>query len=203
MARISLPPKTKTVTIQMGKRNLSKLILRPAIFFDRDGVLTVPQVLDGKGFAPRSLQNFQFYDDAKESLLRTRSAGFINVVVSNQPDLATGLLLESTLEEMNSKMIEALAVDEVYICPHLSKDNCRCRKPRPGMIESAARELSIDLSSSWMIGDRDSDIEAGSRAGLKTVFIDRNWLNEFGGESNFQSTSLKGAVDIVLLQGQH
>ena len=104
---------------------------------------------------------------------------------------------------MNSKMIEALAVDEVYICPHLSKDNCRCRKPRPGMIESAARELSIDLSSSWMIGDRDSDIEAGSRAGLKTVFIDRNWLNEFGGESNFQSTSLKGAVDIVLLQGQH
>ena len=186
----------------MGKRNLSKLSLLPAIFFDRDGVITVPQVLNGKGFAPRSLQDFHFYDDAKESLLRTRIAGFINVVVSNQPDLATGLLLERTLEEMNLKMIEALAVDEVYICPHVSKDNCNCRKPKPGMIESAAKKLSIDLSSSWMVGDRDLDIEAGSRAGLKTVFIDRNWLNEFGGGSNFQSTSLKGAVDIVLLHGR-
>ena len=182
----------------MGKRSSLNLNLNPAIFFDRDGVLTVPINSNGKGYAPRSLEDLKFYDDASECLLRTRVAGFINVVVSNQPDVSNKLLQENVLEDMNRKILENLAIDEVNNCPHDSRDNCLCRKPKPGMIESAARRLNLDLSNSWMVGDRDGDITAGSRAGLRTVFIDRNWLEESGSLAEFKCASLTEAVELIL-----
>ncbi len=182
----------------MGERGSFNLNLRPAIFFDRDGVLTIPINLNGKGYAPRSLEDFEYYDDAVESLLRTHDAGFQNIVVSNQPDVSNGLLLESVLESMNSRMLQDFALDEVNNCQHNSDDNCLCRKPKPGMILLAAQRIGIDLSNSWMVGDRDGDITAGSSAGLRTVFIDRNWLEESGSLAEFRCASLTEAVGLIL-----
>ena len=182
----------------MGKCCAFNLNLYPAIFFDRDGVLTVPINLNGKGYAPRSLEELKFYDDASECLLRTRAAGFKNIVVSNQPDVSNQLLQESVLEDMNHKLLQILAIDEVNNCPHDSHDICFCRKPKPGMIESAARRLNLDLSNSWMVGDRDGDITAGSSAGVRTIFIDRGWLEESGSLAEFRCTSLTEAVGLIL-----
>ena len=182
----------------MGKRGNFNLNLRPAIFFDRDGVLTIPINLNGKGYAPRSLEEFEYYNDAAESLLRTHDAGFLNIVVSNQPDVSNGLLLESVLESMNNKMLEDFKLDEVNNCHHVSEENCHCRKPKPGMIQSAAQRRGIDLRKSWMVGDRDGDMAAGSSSGLRTVFIDRNWSEESGSTAEFRCNSLTQAIDLIL-----
>lgn len=187
----------------MGECGSVNLKLKSAIFFDRDGVLTIPINLNGKGYAPRSLEDFKYYEDAAESLRRTHAAGFLNIVVSNQPDVSNGLLLESVLESMNSRMLQDFELEEVNNCQHNSDDNCLCRKPKPGMIQSAAQRLGIDLSSSWMVGDRDGDITAGSSSGLRTVFIDRNWLEESGSLAEFRCTSLMEAINLILRHGNH
>ena len=171
---------------------------RSAIFFDRDGVLTVSKRINGKGFAPRNLIDFCFYEDAKASLKKTSDAGFLNIVVSNQPDIATGLLQPSVLSEMNCILFLELALDGVFNCQHISENNCICRKPKPGMIYTAVDMFNIDLSNSWMVGDRDSDIEAGINAGIQTIFIDRSWVSEGGYEADFRCESLGEAVDLIV-----
>jgi D-glycero-D-manno-heptose 1,7-bisphosphate phosphatase len=170
----------------------------PAVFLDRDGVITVPISLNGKGYAPRDLKNFKYYEDAKSALLRTREQGFLNIVVSNQPDIANGLLSEESISKMNIKMLSELALNDVIICPHNSKQNCICRKPKPGMILDACKKHAIDLSTSWIVGDRNSDIEAGVNAGIHTVFIDRMWNDETGMNADFKCNSLNEAVDVIL-----
>ena len=177
---------------------LNKNYYKPAIFFDRDGVLTVSKRIQGKGFAPRKLKDFCLYQDAIASTRKTRDAGFLNIVVSNQPDIATGLLKPSVLSEMNDILFQELALDDVFNCRHISENNCNCRKPKPGMINSAADKFNIDLSSSWIIGDRDCDIEAGINAGVQTIFVDRRWASENGFEADFRCKSLGEAVDFIL-----
>jgi D-glycero-D-manno-heptose 1,7-bisphosphate phosphatase len=177
---------------------LSKNYNKPAIFFDRDGVITISNRLNGKGFAPRNLTDFRLYEDAKPSLIKTRDAGFLNIVVSNQPDIATGLLQPSVLNEMNSILFQELALDDVFNCQHISENKCNCRKPKPGMIYTAVEKHNLDLSNSWIIGDRDSDIEAGLTAGIRTIFIQRHWADENGFKSDFRSESLNEAVDIII-----
>lgn len=171
---------------------------KPAIFFDRDGVLTVSKRINGRGFAPRNLTDFCFYEDAIASLKKTRDAGFLNIVVSNQPDIASGLLQPSVLNEMNYILLQELALDGVFNCQHISENNCNCRKPKPGMIYAAAETFNIDLSNSWIIGDRDSDIKAGIDAGIQTIFIDRSWMSESGYEADFRCNSLGEAVDLIV-----
>jgi D-glycero-D-manno-heptose 1,7-bisphosphate phosphatase len=169
-----------------------------AVFLDRDGVITVPLSLNGKGYAPRDLKNFKYYEDARSALLRTREQGYLNIVVSNQPDIANGLLSEESISKMNRKMLSELALDDVFICPHNSKQNCICRKPKPGMILDACKKYAINLSTSWIVGDRNSDIEAGVNAGINTVFINRMWDDETGINADFTCNSLNEAVDVIL-----
>lgn len=171
---------------------------KPAVFFDRDGVITVPKSVHGKGFAPRNLTDFKFYEDAIACLKKTRDAGFLNIVVSNQPDIATGLLQSSVLNEMNKTLLKELTLDDVINCQHILENNCDCRKPKPGMIYTAVEKHNLDLSNSWIIGDRDSDIEAGLTAGIRTIFIERHWADENGFKSDFRSESLNEAVDIII-----
>lgn len=170
---------------------------KPAIFFDRDGVLTVSKRINGKGFAPRDLTDFCLYDDAISSLKKTRNAGFLNIVVSNQPDVATGLLQRSVLNEMNNILFNKLALDGVFNCQHAKENNCSCRKPKPGMIYTATQKFNVDLSGSWIIGDRDSDIQAGKLAGIRTIFIDRSWVSESGYSADFRCESLRDAVELI------
>jgi D-glycero-D-manno-heptose 1,7-bisphosphate phosphatase len=181
----------------MGKCNEYKVRSNRAVFLDRDGVLTVSTIRDGKGYAPLSLNQFRFYPGVAICINRIKDLGFLPILVSNQPDVANGLLPLHVLEEMNQKIREELEIKEINNCIHNNKDQCSCRKPLPGMLNNSANKLGINLSESWMIGDRDSDVSAGIAAGCRTIFINRNLRAETGELANFFCDSLEKAIDII------
>jgi len=149
-----------------------------AVFLDRDGVLVIPHFRDGRSFAPTKLEEFAIYPEAPECVARLKRAGFIIVVVTNQPDVGMGRVKREIVEEMNARLGRLVPVDAIKVCYHSDNDGCACRKPLPGMLLEAASEMDIDLSSSIMVGDRASDIEAGARAGCWTAFINLNYAAE-------------------------
>jgi D-glycero-D-manno-heptose 1,7-bisphosphate phosphatase len=150
----------------------------PAVFLDRDGVLVVPEFRDGRSFAPRDLANYAIYPDAPAAVAALKAAGFLTVVVTNQPDIGAGLIAAETVEEMHSRLKAAMPLDAICVCPHTRADKCDCRKPAPGLLIRAAEELGIDLARSYMVGDRASDVEAGKAAGCRTLFIDLGYTAE-------------------------
>src|SRR3954463_14370940 len=144
-------------------------IRRKGVFLDRDGVIVIPEFRDGRSFAPRRVEDFRLFPGAAASLQRLKSAGFLLVVVTNQPDVGNGLVPRSEVDAMHEIMMRELPLDVVKACLHGQTDGCQCRKPKPGMILEAARELGIDPRMSFMVGDRKSDIEAGRASGCTTV----------------------------------
>jgi D-glycero-D-manno-heptose 1,7-bisphosphate phosphatase len=152
--------------------------LRRAVFLDRDGVLVIPGFRDGRSFAPLGLEEYRLYREAEPCLNQLKQAGFALIVVTNQPDVGAGRVPREIVEEMHQHLFASLPVDAIKACFHVEQDRCDCRKPRPGMLFTAARELGIDLAASFMIGDRPSDIEAGAAAGCRTVFIDLGYTTE-------------------------
>jgi D-glycero-D-manno-heptose 1,7-bisphosphate phosphatase len=170
-----------------------------AVFLDRDGVLVVPEFRDGRSFAPTSLANFRIDDAAPECLGSLKQAGFLLVVVTNQPDLGNGRIAPAVMDEMNRRMREALPIDDVRVCPHRQDAQCDCRKPLPGMLVAAAEQLGIALHRSFMVGDRASDIAAGRAAGCKTVFLDLDYTAEPKPEdADFSVRSLRDATAWIL-----
>ncbi|MFQ5954947.1 MAG: D-glycero-alpha-D-manno-heptose-1,7-bisphosphate 7-phosphatase [Kiloniellales bacterium] len=147
--------------------------MKPAVFLDRDGVLVRSLLRDGKPSAPRSLAEFEILPEAPDALGALKEAGFLLIVVTNQPDVGNGLIERTTVEAMHDRLGRALPLDGVKVCYHRPSEGCDCRKPRPGMLRQAARELAIDMASSYMVGDRWSDMVVGHSQGCCTVFIDR------------------------------
>jgi D-glycero-D-manno-heptose 1,7-bisphosphate phosphatase len=145
---------------------------RRAVFLDRDGVINKAIVREGKPYPPADLTELEIPPRVREALAQLKAAGFILIVVSNQPDVARGTTRRSTVEAINSALGKTLPIDEFVICCHDSGDGCHCRKPQPGMLLDSAEKWAIDLPASFMVGDRWRDVEAGQRAGCKTVFID-------------------------------
>ena len=175
---------------------------RRIVFMDRDGVLTIPIAKDGKGFAPRSLDELEFYPDAVESVKALRLAGFEVVVATNQPDVSSGKISPLELERIHAEVRRKLGVNGIRTCPHQTKDGCYCRKPLPGLLLAEEALGGIDFANSWMLGDRDSDIQTGLAAGCKTVFIDRGWKNETGVMASSRAGKLSDAVAFVLEKGR-
>lgn len=145
------------------------MTLRPAAFLDRDGVLNKrPPEHD----YVRSSDGFSLLPGAAGALRRLADAGYTLVVVSNQRGVARGLVTWETLSEIEEIVRrEAQVHVAFYYCPHELSDACDCRKPAPGMLLRAARELGLDLSRSVMIGDAESDVDAGDAAGARTILI--------------------------------
>ena len=170
----------------------------PAVFLDRDGVITVPEFRNGRSFAPRRLDDFVFYPDAVSSVQTLKEAGYAIVVVTNQPDVGNGLLDQAIVEEMHRRLEAAMPVDSVK-CSYDSQDSAsERRKPRPGMLLEAAAELGLDLPASYMVGDRWSDVEAGRAAGCTTIFIDRGYRERRPDRPDLVVRSLAEATDVVL-----
>jgi D-glycero-D-manno-heptose 1,7-bisphosphate phosphatase len=170
-----------------------------AVFLDRDGVLVVPQFRDGRSFAPTTLDAFRIDEAAPECLGSLKRAGFLLVVVSNQPDLGKGLIAPSVMDEMNRRLRAALPLDDVRVCPHRQDEHCDCRKPLPGMLVAAAKQLGIALDRSFMVGDRASDIAAGRAAGCRTVFLDLDYTAEpKPDDADFSVRSLRDATACIL-----
>jgi len=145
---------------------------RRAVFLDRDGVLNRAMVRDGKPFPPASLAELEIMEGAAASLARLKHLGFLLLVVTNQPDVARGTQTLDTIHAMHAAMRQTLPLDEFLICPHDDGDACPCRKPAPGLMFAARERYGIDLSRSFLIGDRWRDIDAGRAAGCRTVLLD-------------------------------
>lgn len=146
-----------------------------AVFLDRDGVLNAAELRDGKPYAPRRFEDFSILPGVEEALQRLRQGGFLLIVVTNQPDVGNGFVDRDVVETMNASLIKALPIDGVKVCYHAQSVGCACRKPKPGMILQAALEFEVDLSKSYMIGDRKGDVDAGHAAGCLTVFLDHGY----------------------------
>ena len=155
-----------------------------AVFLDRDGVLNPPIVREGRPYPPVSAEEFAVYPDAAEACALLKKAGYLLVVATNQPDVGRGTLAQSAVEAMHAKLRRLLPdLDRVEVSyapgqepPGVPPDPDR--KPRPGMLLRAARDLGIDLAASFMVGDRWRDIDCGLAAGCRTVFIDRGYVEE-------------------------
>lgn len=172
---------------------------RPAVFLDRDGVLVIPEFRDGRSYAPRTLDKFAIYPGAREALSRLREAGYLLVVVTNQPDIGNGKVAAAVVDEMHAAIRAALPIDRIELCPHGQGANCDCRKPKPGMLLKAAEACGIDLAASYMVGDRASDVAAGEAAGCTTVFIDLHYASELKPERpGYVAQSITDAADIIL-----
>lgn len=145
---------------------------QPAVFLDRDGVLNRAVIKNGKPFPPSTVAELEFTADAAALLQNLKNHGYKLLVVTNQPDIARGVTSRESVDAINQKLSAALPVDEVFVCSHSDENGCACRKPKPGLILEAARRHHIDLASSFMIGDRWRDVEAGQNAGVRTILID-------------------------------
>src|ERR1700675_430011 len=148
----------------MGISPLSQSAAR-AVFLDRDGVLNQTIVSDGKPAVPSSLDKFVIVPDAPACLEELKRSGFLLVVVTNQPDVARGQQSISNIDEMHRELRRALPLDEILVCFHDDADDCPCRKPRPGLLFDAQRKHGLNLSRSFLIGDRWKDVDAGNAAG--------------------------------------
>ncbi len=142
-----------------------------AIFLDRDGVINKLILRDGKARAPYRLEDFELYPGAIEACRKLKAAGFLTIIVTNQPDVARGWVEADKVHMINDKIKELLPIDDIKICFHNDKDGCICRKPMAGMLLEAAKEWEIDLSNSFMVGDRYGDVAAGVTAGCTTLLV--------------------------------
>lgn len=146
--------------------------MRRAVFLDRDGVLNRAVATGGAGSVPPpTAADVQILDGASAGCSLLRHAGYLLIVATNQPDVARGTQRREIVERINHLVGAAVGVDEILVCYHDDPDGCACRKPKPGLLLEAARTWDIDLSSSFMIGDRWRDIDAGRRAGCVTVLV--------------------------------
>jgi D-glycero-D-manno-heptose 1,7-bisphosphate phosphatase len=173
--------------------------MRPAIFLDRDGTLIreAEYLKDPDGV--------ELLSETVAGLRALRSAGYMLVVTSNQSGVARGYFDEDTVRQVNGRLRELLAaqdadVDAVYYCPHYPKGTvtayareCDCRKPAPGMILAAAKDLNLDLTLSWVVGDKDADVIFGKNLGLKTVLV----LTGYGAQTQAQGFKPGTEPDIV------
>jgi D-glycero-D-manno-heptose 1,7-bisphosphate phosphatase len=130
-------------------------------------------------------------------LLSLKQKGFLLIAITNQPDFARGKRSLDNIIDMNKKVCLSLPLDDMFCCLHDDKDNCNCRKPKPGMILEAQEKWKVDLKKSFLIGDRKGDILAGKAAGVKTIFIDYNYNEAKPTDSDFVCKSLAEAVNFI------
>lgn len=189
--------------LENGKvSKLNKEYKRPCIFLDRDGVIN--KDMDIKPLC----KDFTLLPKVPEAIRKINQSSYLAVVVTNQPMVAKGFIEEEEVKNTHKKMETLLGLEHaflngIYYCPHHPekgfkgeiadlKIDCECRKPKTGMLMQAARDMNIDLSSSWMIGDSLRDIEAGKNAGCRTISIGE----DLGADKN--AKNLKEAVEIIL-----
>ncbi len=179
----------------LGHSSLAK-----AVFLDRDGVINRALVRDGKPYPPTCVAEFEILPGVEEACARLKAAGFLLVVATNQPDVGRGTLPQAALDAIHAEMGRLLPIDQVEVCIHAGqgKSDCDCRKPKPGMLLTAARELGIDLARSWMVGDRWRDIDCGAAAGVKTVFMDYGYDERLRATPDFTVKNLLEAAVVIL-----
>lgn len=170
------------------------------VFLDRDGVINRALERESKPYPPQNLAEFEIYPEVPAACTKLKAAGFLLVVATNQPDVGRGTLEQAVVEKIHAHMLAQLPLDRVEVCYHAGqgKSECDCRKPKPGMLLRAARELKADLAQCWMVGDRWRDVDCGHAAGCRTIFIDRGYAEELRRKPDFTAKNLAEAAEIIL-----
>ena len=174
------------------------LVKRRAVFLDRDGVLNRALIRDGKPYPPATIDEVEILPGVPDAINQLKDAGFVLIVVSNQPDVARRKSSRESVEAINSFLSERLSIDRFVMCYHDDVDNCDCRKPRPGMLLKCGREFGIDLGASYMVGDRWRDVEAGASAGCGTFYVDYGYDEKRPLMPDYRVTSLHEAALIII-----
>jgi D-glycero-D-manno-heptose 1,7-bisphosphate phosphatase len=175
---------------------------RRAVFLDRDGTLNVQVVRDGEPYAPDKLEDFRLFPEVPDACRALKAAGFALVVATNQPDVARGTQSQAVVEAMHARLQQLVPeIDRIEVCYDPGRgEPSRRRKPEPGMLLDAAAALGLDLTRSWMVGDRWRDIDCGQRAGVRTVFIDFGYAEKLNASPDFTVKSFAEAARIILAQ---
>lgn len=171
-----------------------------AVFLDRDGVINRALIVEGKPYPPDPVGSYEILPGVPDALLRLQKAGFLLIVVTNQPDVARGKTPKQSVEAMHERLLTELPLDEILSCYH-DGDACECRKPKPGALFEAARRHGIELAQSFMVGDRWRDIEAGQRAGCACFFVDYTYREQEPRQPFRRVSSLAQAVDAIVGRG--
>lgn len=175
---------------------------RRAVFLDRDGVLNAPVVRGGLPYAPATVEQLEILPGVQAALADLKRAGFVLLVVTNQPDVARGKVSRAEVDATHEALRATLPLDAVYTCCHDDADRCACRKPAPGMLLQGAREWDVDLRRSFMVGDRWRDTEAGVAAGCTTIFVDHGWNEKQPERYDARVSSLAEAAAWILAGGK-
>lgn len=172
---------------------------RAAVFLDRDGVLIRAVLRNGRPYPPTSLAEVALLPGVEAACARLKAAGFLLVLATNQPDVGRGTLAQATVEAIHQYLCQRLPLDRVEVCYHPGQgaSDCSCRKPKPGMLLRAAEALGIDLSRSWMVGDRWRDIDCGHAAGCQTVLIDYGYAEPLRQPAHYRCANLWDASQII------
>jgi D-glycero-D-manno-heptose 1,7-bisphosphate phosphatase len=149
-----------------------------------------------------SVDEVEILPGVLEACEKLRRHGFLLIVVTNQPNLARGIQERESIEAIHGFLRGRIPLDDIRICYHDDGDGCECRKPKPGLMLAAATDWGIELGQSFMVGDRWRDIEAGRRAGCKTVLINYHYAEQHSSEADFETNSLATAADWILASEQ-
>jgi len=171
-----------------------------AVFLDRDGVVNRALVTNGKPYPPETVEAFEFLPGVVQAAQALSQAGFKLIVITNQPDVATGKQRRDVVESMHQLVEITMPVNAIKVCYHTDQDDCNCRKPKPGMLLDAAEELSLDLPSSYMVGDRWRDVAAGKAAGCKTILVESGYQEKPAENPDEIVFSFLEASELILSQ---
>jgi len=174
-----------------------------AVFLDRDGVINRAIIKNGVSHAPVSLSEFELHQGVGEAITALCGAGFRIIVTTNQPDVGKGVVDKGVVDAIHSLISEKFQIDEIKVCFHVDDDDCSCRKPKPGMLLDAAAQWDLDLSRSFMVGDRWRDIEAGKSAGCQSILIQNDYAGLRSVEPDAIVASLPEASELILSKLNH
>jgi D-glycero-D-manno-heptose 1,7-bisphosphate phosphatase len=172
--------------------------MRRAVFLDRDGVINRAIIRNGRPHPPSNLGDLDILPGVREALESLHAANFLLIVVTNQPDVSRGISTREGVDLINKFLASELPIDDFRVCYHDDSDSCLCRKPLPGLLIEASKIHRVDLSRSFMVGDRWRDIEAGAAAGCKTFFINYRYAEINPATPDFIVSSLLEVEKIIL-----
>ena len=155
-------------------------------------------VIEGAPTPPRTPDEVVVLPGVKEAIILLQKNQIVPVVVTNQPDVARGLTTKYEVEAVNQRIREITSIEHFYVCIHDDADDCECRKPKPGLITKAVEDLNIDLSHSFLVGDRWKDVEAGLKAGVECFFIYYSYGERRPEQPFSRVTSLLEAVQLAI-----
>ncbi|WP_200763490.1 D-glycero-beta-D-manno-heptose 1,7-bisphosphate 7-phosphatase [Nitrosophilus alvini] len=166
--------------------------MRKAVFLDRDGVINID-----KSYVYKK-EDFEFSKGVFKALKHFRKLGYLLIIVTNQSGIGRCYYTQKDFEKLTEWMLgefekKGVKIDGVYFCPHKPEDGCICRKPEPGMIKKAAEDFDIDLKKSWMIGDKERDIEAAHRAGIENTIL----IGDIDTSAKFKVNSILDTISII------